>query len=142
MSEASIQALKMQIETGKLETDAAHILNFIKNRTVKEEGTCLVDLENTYTFRVATIVARLSGLEDKGLIFKKGTQDIIQYKGTIDQRTVKYTNYYHEPNEFAQSRRRDEIKNIKMRQTAKSLLTRFGGMLSENLKQELVELIK
>lgn len=141
MSNASIHALKMQVESGKLETDAAYILNHIKSNTEKGLETCLFDMENLFSLKTPTIVARLSGLEDKGLIYKDGTKTIKVYEGTIRQRNVKYTKYYYEKNEFIQARRREDVFKAKRKQVCKSLYIRFGDSLTSTLKEELMKII-
>ena len=141
MSEASIHALKVQLESGKLKTDEAYVLSYIKSNTEKGKGTCLIDMEERFAFKTATIVARLSGLEDKGLIFKDGTVSRAVWKNTINQQQVKYTQYYYEPNEFVQNKRRDDVRHIKMKQAARSLYNRFQDKLSMNLKDELIKII-
>lgn len=143
MSESSIKALRIQIETGKLETDAGYILNHIRTKTMEKTIVNLLTLDEHFpTMKVATIVARLSGLEDKGLIYKEGTTEHKVHGGTLDQKIIKYSNYKYEFSRFMQDRRKDDVRKKKMKQAAKSLHKRFGDYLSPMLKLELVKLIE
>lgn len=138
MSDAQIITLKQQIETGQMETDAAYILDFIKKRTRNGVGTTLLELQANFTMAVSTIVARLSGLEDLGLIYINGKKT---YEKPVVTKKRTFSLYYFEPNEFVQSKNRDDVKKRKISKAAKSLLNRFKDDLNETLKEELIKII-
>ena len=90
--EAKIEALMKQVETGKMNTDKAYILDYLKRRTKKKQGTDIVDLEHHFTMKPTTILARLSDLEDMGLIYKKG-------KRNREEQDQNYSLFYVEEHE-------------------------------------------
>jgi hypothetical protein len=142
MSDAQINALRVQIESGKLETDAAYILQNIRTNTMKKKVVNLLTLDEQFpSMKVATIVARLSGLEDKGLIYKDGVTKQKIHTGSLDQKTMSYSNYKYEFSRFMQDRRRDEVRDRKMKQAAKSLQSRFGKYLPNELNTELIKFL-
>lgn len=64
-----IKALLAQIESGKIKTDAGKILNFI----IKRGTSNAVHMESLLPMFNKTLSARISDLEDLGLIYKSGT---------------------------------------------------------------------
>ena len=139
MSKAQIITLKQQIDSGQLESDAATILNYIKEQTKLNRGTSLDMLTKMYMMPTSTTVARLCGLEDLGLIFKNG---IIEFKDRDKGRNRTFSLYYYEPNEFIQSHNRDKVRKEKIYKAAKSLYSRFKGDLSPTLQEELLKIIE
>ncbi len=133
MSQAQIITLNRQVDSGQMETDAAYILDYIKN----SQGVVIPNLKSHFTMAVSTIVARLSGLEDLGVIYKHGTRDLVDPSGKIRTFSV----YHYEPAVFIQERNREKVKIVKMKKAAKSLYNRFQDQLSVELKEELIKII-
>ena len=62
--QTQIEALLYQIETGKIETDKAKILNYIKNNP----NSSRIDITAGLNMHEYTVGARISDLEDLGLV--------------------------------------------------------------------------
>jgi hypothetical protein len=139
MSDAQIRTLKEQIESGQIETDAAAILNHIKSNTLRSRGTSLDELTKTYMMATSTVVARLCGLEDMGLIFKRGN---VEFKDRGSGRNRIFSLYHYEPNDIVQLSNRESIKQHKINKAAKSLYSRFRDDLSPTLQIELLKIIQ
>ena len=126
MSNAQIITLKKQIESGKMETDAAYILKFIIQEG--KNGANLSQMEDTFTMKTATIVARLSGLEDLGLIYKQGE---------IEENGSTYSIYFYEPDEFIQANNRELVRVNKFKKVVVNLQKRFPEYMNEGIVREL-----
>lgn len=80
--QTQIDALLMQIQTGKIETDKAKILNYIKNNP----SSSRIDITAGLNMHEYTVGARISDLEDMGLI-------VCLAKNTKEQRGSKQSTY-------------------------------------------------
>lgn len=119
-----IKALLEQISSGQLTSDLSKVLAFVKKRPGANKVLICAFFSPTSSH---TITARLSDLEDLGLLEKKGTG--------------KYSSYYFiaEPN--AQRIHRAARKAHKLEATAKSMMKLYP-QASEAFKNELQTLIK
>ena len=71
MSEASNKVLIQQTESGNITSAKAEILNFIIDR----DGSNLMHIASLLFYKESTVAARLSELEDDGLIYIAGKLD-------------------------------------------------------------------
>ena len=69
MSEASNKTLLKQINSGNIKSAKAQILNFI----IEKDGSNLIHLASLLFYKESTVAARLSELEDDGLIYVCGS---------------------------------------------------------------------
>ena len=124
-----IEALQKQITTGKMQTDAAYILNKVMECTnIHYRGTTIPELESIFTIK--NISGRLSDLEDLGLVYKNGR---MEYEH-LDQ---SYSLFFYEPSPQMQAERRAKKHVDKYRQCVNRLINEFGDMMSQNLIKEL-----
>ena len=124
-----IEALQKQIATGKMQTDAAYILDkIIEYTNIHYKGIMIPTLEHFFTIK--NISGRLSDLEDMGLIYKNGRQE-------IEHLQQSYSLYFYEPSPEKQAERRAKKHLEKYRQCANRLINEFGDMMSQNLIKEL-----
>ncbi len=68
MSKAKIQALKKQIQSGKMQTDSARILEYI----MRTGPAFIPELMQTLHLKQPTVTGRVSDLEDLGLLENLG----------------------------------------------------------------------
>lgn len=127
MSNASTKALLDQINSGKLKTDSAIILNFIKGR----QDATLKNIVSHLMIPIQTVSARLSGLVDKGLIYENGMT-----------RSEKHTIYAFEPDELIQSNRAWRIRRDKYLKCCKRMLRDFPDLIGLNMEHELLNAVK
>lgn len=107
-------------------------MKWIELRTKGGDGTTILDLEVCLTIKMSTITARLSDLEDDGLIYKKGEETVQMGKDKY-----KYSKYYFEPDEMNQQENRQKVKSLKYQKTVKSLLDRFPEFINKRLEFHL-----
>ena len=117
-----IKALKAQIESGKIKTDAAKILNFIIERGESNS----VHMESILRIFNKTLSARLSELEDLGLVYKSGTFE-----------NGAHSIYKYESNEDAQKRLRAKRSFEKFEVWKKRGLERFNKFLTDEAIEAL-----
>jgi len=108
---ASITALKEQINSGKLKSNRAYILNYIKDEA--KIGTDLTQLLNVFLMKQSTITSQLSTLTELGLIYVDGERHV---KKTL------YSIYYFEPDEFKQADNRKRVKAKKFKRLIENAL--------------------
>lgn len=118
-----LKALKQQIESGKIITDAAKILNSIINnhRTIK---SIIPDTG----IKESTIVARLSDLEDLGVITKSGT---------LKYNSIEYTIWEYEPDPIKQNININKVQIRKYLQWRSRGLKLYRNLMTGNLITEL-----
>lgn len=132
MSSASIKSLLEQIESGQLRTDRAIILNYIKKNTEKKKPTTVLDLRNRLMIPHQTMTARLTGLEDLGVIYKDGE---------IKVRDTNYCCFYFEP---CTLKRFENIKKIRTEKFEKWIkkANEFEDLIGRNKMNLLKKLLK
>lgn len=133
MSKSSIVALKNQIESGKLLSNSAYILQYIKLASEKGRGVDMLSLEGYFDMKQSTITSRVSDLEDKGLIYTSGTRKKINGNG----KEYSYSLFYYEANEFKQAENRQKRHFMKFEQIVTRLQKEFPELMSKALKIEL-----
>lgn len=99
--EPKIKAYLKQIETGQIKSDAAKVLNFI----IKKPGTNMIHMTSLIPMLEKTLSARLSGLEDIGVIVKKGTTQ-----------SKNHSKYFYEPDPSKQ--KENVLKRLKIKKDA------------------------
>lgn len=111
-----------QIESGKITTDKAKILKFIIDRG----GSNIVHMESLLPMKNQTLTARLSDLEDLGLIYSDG------YATSANHSTFKY-----QPNEAKQELYAANRKAFKFEQWKRRGLEMYGDLMQSNLVNAL-----
>ncbi len=143
MSTAQIKTLMTQIESGDINSNEAKLLEHFIELEKKEQGDSLPKLHQKFQMSKATIVARLSALEDKGLIYKTG--EVEKRKDSLD-RPVYYSVYKYQPDLLEQETNRYNIDDAKYQKWLKSGLKRFPHQMSDKLEtllqNELTEELK
>lgn len=118
-----IKALLGQIESGKIQTDAAKILEFI----IRKGGTSnAVHMESLIPMFNKTLSARLSDLEDLGLVYKSGTFN-----------DGKFSLYSYEEDEVKRANNRIKRELVKFEIWRKRGLKDFENYLSKETINEL-----
>lgn len=125
-----ITALLNQIESGKLHNDKARILN----QVILSRGVTSYSLERRLEhIKPTTILARLSDLEDLGLIYKQSTRKIIGNEQP-------YSLFVYEPDENKQKQNALKRKNLKFEAWKKRGLEEFSELIHKGLRDELTQL--
>lgn len=115
-NETKIKALKKQIESGKIKTDSAKILNYIQNKVI---AVNMPSICRDLNMAEKTVSARLSGLQDIGVI------ELSKVKGNNH-------NYYkYQPLQYEQICNSYKRKEDKFNQWKKRGLTEFDSFLKE-----------
>lgn len=96
-----VQAYLNQLSSGSRATMKAKILD------IMTRGPVTIEKLQLYGYKIQTIVARLSDLEDEGLIYK------------VPNRTKDFSFFHLEENEEKQEERQKEKENEKMQAWAK-----------------------
>jgi len=124
MSKSSITALKKQISSGKKDSDAAYILD-----EIMVNDSTIENLRAKFTMQYSTITARLSDLEDLGVIYIKHQNK--------DKRLSVYS--YEDLPAKQESNRADREKKrfVKWQKKAKD----FGRFLEPELIKKILTLI-
>lgn len=128
MSSASVKTLLDQIDSGKLKSDKAIVLNYVKKQTEKGNATIVKNLREKLLIPHQTITARLSDLEDLGLVYKKGDSELAGSH---------YCNFFYEANEEKRAENRLEVRKRKFKKWLNKAdefedLIGCGGMLIIN----------
>ena len=138
----------VQISSGNIKSNEAHILKFIKERTEKgfwcedvkqyRHYTTLVELEDHMTAKQSTITSRVSSLEDIGVIYPKGT--VTKNNGPNGE-NISYSCFYYEPRPQIQEENSNKRKNKKFRRVVDHLIDNYSDKLDrktiEGLKKDL-----
>ena len=123
--QAKIKTLLEQVEKGNLKSKRAEILDLLAD----EKPKTINDICYYISFKNRdTLVARLSELEDMGLIYKKGVKSLTD---------TYYTMYQYEPDETKQAELRNQVKLKKFEAWKKRGVKQFSELLSDELKELL-----
>lgn len=126
---ASIEALLNQINSGKMESDAARILNHIKNYPF---STCS-EMERKLNMLHQTLSARLTDLLDLGIIEERGNRKTSRSKETY---------FKFQPDPAKQKRNAAQRKAEKFQKWIKKGLGQFGEIINPEVKQSLINSIE
>ena len=122
-----ITALIKQIDSGKLNSDKARILN----QVILSRGVTSYSLERRLSsIKPTTVLARLSDLEDLGLIYKEGTTNKI---GNIQP----YSIFKFEADPEKQEQNALNRKALKFEAWKKRGLEEFSRLISDYLRNNL-----
>ncbi len=116
-NETKIQALNKQIDSGKMKTDAARVLNFI----IEEKFSSMPLLCDALNLPEKTVSARLSGLQSIGVI------EVVPHNDKVPQ----YNIYTHQPVKKIQIYNAYKVKEAKFAQWKKRGLKEFPEFLRE-----------
>lgn len=135
MSIAQLKTLEEQIDSGNITSNEAKILEHFILLEKRGESDILPNLHQKFYMSKSTIVARLSSLEDMGVIYKTGevkeTQDSIQRK--------KYYSFYkYEPDPLKQETNRINIEREKFLKWCNAGLNKFDNFITQELREELI----
>lgn len=130
MKTPKIKALIKQIESGKMNTDKAYILKEIKHWTEQNVGLTIISISKDINLPTSTIVARLSDLEDLGVIYKNGSV----YSELLNS---SFSLFYYESNPDKWEERRILKHSEKYIRYVKKLLNSFNDDLHPELKKQL-----
>ncbi|MCB0376536.1 MAG: MarR family transcriptional regulator, partial [Sinomicrobium sp.] len=120
-----IEALLKQVQNGKIKTDIARILHYIK----KHPDATLPEIEHELQLIHQTAAARVSDLLDLGLIEEHGIRKTAKSQ---------YTGFRFQPNIILQELNAGQRKEEKYRHWVKKGLTQFKEYINPTLKQELL----
>jgi len=138
MSKASIKALQKQIDSGKLNTNASLILEYIQKNDTQEEGIDMTMLEDYCQLKQSTITSRMSYLEDLGVIYSDGTRKVKNANGY----EFTYSLFFAEYDPLKQEINRDKRELMKFRRTVKGLMKNFPNRIDESLMEKLKNAIQ
>lgn len=125
-----ITALIKQIDSGKLSSDKARILN----QVIISRGVTAYQLEQRLNrIKPTTILARLSDLEDLGIIFKYSKR----YHLGNEQA---YSIFTYEPDPEKQERNANKRKMLKFEIWKKRGLEEFSEFIHKALRDELKQM--
>jgi len=143
MSLAQIKTYLEQINSGEINSNGAKLLEHFIELEKKGKGDSLPKLHQKFQMGKATIVARLSALEDSGLLYKTG--EIEKRKDTTGK-PIYYSVYKHEPDPLEQEKNRYKIDDAKYQKWLNSGLKRFPHQMDDEiqtlLQNELTEELK
>lgn len=132
-TQATIESLMNQINSGKLKTNTAKILDsIIKNEPV---GISTHQLEKEYydEMKQSTVTSRLSNLTDLGLIYVSGERKIDE---------TLYSVYKYETNTFLQKQRANLRKEQKLKGILQRVIKEFNGLISYDLHGQICQQIE
>ena len=120
MSVSSIAALQKQIDSGNIDTDKAYILSLIQKNDLTIDN-----LETILTIQYSTITARISDLQDLGLIYvkhsnNKGRFSVYAYESCMgkqsfnraDREKLRFQKWVKKSKDFNRFLSTDEIEFI------------------------------
>ena len=133
--EPKIIALNNQLKSGKMKTNEAFILEFIRIATEKSRGADKLSIESAFesTMVQSTVTSRLSVLEDTGMIFRHGTRK----KKNNSSEQYEYTLFWYESNPLKQLLNKQKRHHEKFKRIVERLQHEFPDKMSQGLKNEL-----
>lgn len=126
---ASIEALLNQINSGKMECDAARVLNHIKNYPYSTSS----EIERKLNMLHQTTSARLTNLLDIGIIEERGNRKTSRSKETY---------FKFQPDPAKQKRNAAKRKAEKFQKWIKKGIGQFGEIIQPEVKQSLINAIQ